>query len=90
MLLHACVPTSEFETLWPDGVPLQIHMLDADEWAKDDLVVARELVNQVENAELFLYSGDGHLFADSSLSDFDEEAAALPKERTFVFLEAVG
>ena len=90
LLLHACVPTSEFEAPWPDGVPLQIHMMDADEWAKEDIVVARDLVNEIENAELFLYPGDGHLFADSSLGDFDQEAAALLKERTLAFLEAVG
>lgn len=90
LFLHACVPTSEFETPWPDGVPLQIHMMDADEWVKEDRIVARELVSKIENAELFLYPGDGHLFADSSLSDFDEEAAALLKQRTLVFLEGVG
>lgn len=81
---------SEFEAPWPDGVPLQIHMMDADEWGKDDIVVARDLVDEIENAELFLYPGDGHLFADSSLSDFDQEAAALLKERVLAFLEAVG
>jgi dienelactone hydrolase len=90
LLLSACVPTSEFETPWPAGVPVQIHMMDADEWATEDLVAARDLVDEVENAELFLYPGDGHLFADSSLSDFDEEAAALLKERVLVFLERVG
>jgi dienelactone hydrolase len=89
-LLHGCVPTSEFESPWPAGVPLQIHMMEADEWIKDDLPVARDLVNKFENAELFLYPGEGHLFADSSLSDFDQEAAALLKERVLVFLEAVG
>jgi dienelactone hydrolase len=89
LLLSACVPTSEFEAPWPDGVPLQIHMMDADEWAEEDIVVARTLVDEIEGAELFLYPGDGHLFADSSLSDFDEEAAALLKERTLLFLEGV-
>jgi dienelactone hydrolase len=90
LLLHACMPTSEFETPWPDGVPVQIHMMDADEWVKEDIVAARDLVDEVENAELFLYPGNGHLFADSSLSDFDEEAAALLKERILVFLEHLG
>lgn len=90
LLMHACIPTSEFGTSWPDGVPLQIHMMDRDEWVKDDLPVARDLVDEVENAELFLYPGDGHLFADSSLRDFDEGAAALLEERIHVFLEGVG
>jgi dienelactone hydrolase len=90
LLLSACMPTSEFEAPWPDGVPVQIHMMDQDEWAEEDLPAARELVDEVENAELFLYPGDGHLFADSSLGDFDEEAAALLKERVLVFLDGVG
>jgi dienelactone hydrolase len=90
LLLHACLPTSEFNSPWPDGVPVQIHMMDADEWGKEDLVAARELVDEIEKGELFLYPGEGHLFADSSLGDFDEDAAALLKERTFAFLEAVG
>jgi len=90
LLLHACVPTSEFETPWPDGVPLQIHAMDADEWFEQDMAAAQELVAEIENAELFLYPGDGHLFADSSLSDFDQEAAALLMERTLAFLEAAG
>lgn len=90
LLLHACLPTSEFDSPWPDGVPVQIHGMDADEWFQEDMAAAKELVAEVENAELFLYPGDTHLFADSSLADFDQEAAALLKKRTFAFLEAVG
>jgi dienelactone hydrolase len=64
--------------------------MDADEWFEQDVAAARELVDEIESAELFLYPGDGHLFADSSLGDFDQEAAALLKERVLAFLEAVG
>jgi len=66
----------------------QIHTMDADEWVELD--VARQLVDEIENAELSLYAGDGHLFADSSLSDFDQEAAALLRARTLTFLDTVG
>ena len=90
LLLSACLPTSEFDSPWPAGVPVQIHAMDADEWFEEDMAAAQALVDEVANAELFLYPGDGHLFADSSLSDFDEEAAALLKERTVKFLERVG
>jgi dienelactone hydrolase len=90
LLLNACVPTSEFDSPWPAGVPVQIHAMDADEWFEEDAAAAQELVDEAESAELFLYPGDGHLFADSSLSDFDEEAAALLKKRILVFLEGVG
>jgi dienelactone hydrolase len=52
--------------------------------------VAEALVDEVECAELFLYPGSGHLFADSSLDDYDEQAAGLLKERTLAFLDRVG
>jgi dienelactone hydrolase len=89
VLLHSCVHPSEFERPWPEGVPLQIHMTEGDELAlppNEDLDVARELAATVAAAELFLYPGDGHLFADSSLPGYDERAAALLEERVLAFL----
>jgi dienelactone hydrolase len=90
LLFHSAIPPSEFGGSWPPLVPLQIHMMDADEFALGgDLDVARELAATVDGAELFLYSGDRHLFADSSLPDFDEAAAALLTRRVLSFLEGV-
>ena len=85
LLFSAALPVSEFGT-WPDGVPLQIHMMEDDEWAQEDLPAARELAETVDGAELFLYPGDKHLFADSSLPDYDERAAAQLKDRVLAFL----
>jgi dienelactone hydrolase len=93
LLLHAAIPISEFGGTWPDGVPLQIHMMDADEWAlppNEDLDVARHLAETIEGAELFLYPGDRHLFADNSLPDYDESAATLLKQRVLSFLKNLG
>ncbi|HXZ56272.1 MAG TPA: dienelactone hydrolase family protein, partial [Gaiellaceae bacterium] len=90
LLFSAAFPASEFGRSWPEGVPLQIHMMEADEWALEDLPAARELVESVDGAELFLYPGDGHLFADSSLPDYDERAATLLLERVRRFLDDVG
>jgi dienelactone hydrolase len=92
LLFHSCVPTSEFGRPWPQGVPLQMHMMDADEWAlppNEDLDVARQLDETVESAELFLYPGDRHLFADDSLPDYDEGAATLLTERVLSFLDDI-
>ena len=89
LLFSAAFPASEFGG-WPEGVPLQIHMMEADEWALEDLPAARELVESVDGAELFLYPGDRHLFADSSLPDYDERAATLLLERVLRFLDDVG
>jgi dienelactone hydrolase len=55
----------------------------------EDRPAAEALVGEVKDAELFLYPGSGHLFADPSLDDYDEQAAALLKERTMAFLNRV-
>jgi dienelactone hydrolase len=54
-----------------------------------DIDAAREIVATVENAELFLYAGDQHYFADSSLPSYDAEAAALLTRRVLDFLDRV-
>ena len=89
LLFSAAFPASEFGDEWPPGVPLQIHMMEGDEWAAEDLPAARELVEATEDAELFLYPGDGHLFADNSLPDYDENAAMLLEEHVLAFLKTV-
>jgi dienelactone hydrolase len=90
LLFSGCFPPSEFGASWPEGVPVQIHMMDADEWVLEgDLDAARELDETVDSAELFVYPGDRHLFADSSLSDYDESAATQLKQRVLGFLERV-
>jgi len=90
LLFHACFPTSEFGSPWPQGAPVQIHMMDADEWVLgEDLDAARQLDETVESAELFLYPGDRHLFADDSLPDYDEDAASLLTERVLSFLDNI-
>jgi dienelactone hydrolase len=89
LLLSAAFPASEFGGSWPPGVPLQIHMMEDDEWGMEDLPAARELVETIDGAELFLYPGDRHLFADNSLPDYDESAATLLKRRVLAFLNGV-
>ena len=73
---------------WPDGVPVQIHGMDADPIfvGEGDLDAARALVASTRSAELFLYPGSQHYFADSSLPSYDAEAAALLTGRVLDFL----
>jgi dienelactone hydrolase len=90
LLFSAALPASEFGGGWPPAVPLQIHLMEEDEFALEgDLDAARELEKTVDGAELYLYAGDGHLFADSSVPDFDEAAAALLEQRVLEFLQDV-
>jgi dienelactone hydrolase len=87
---HGFLPPSEFGPGWPEGVPVQIHMMDADPWGEEDRPAAEALVQEAPDAELFLYPGSGHLFADRGLDDYDERAATLLFERTLAFLDEVG
>lgn len=89
LLFHACLPVSEFSETWPDGVPVQVHAMDNDPFfAEDggDIDAARALADSTEQAELFLYPGEQHLFADPSLASYDEEAATLLMRRVLDFL----
>ena len=94
LFYSSCVPVSEFGGSWPAGVPVQVHGKEGDPiFAEEgDLDAARELVAAAPaEAELFVYQGDQHLFADPSLpSSYDPEAAGLLTERTLAFLDRVG
>jgi dienelactone hydrolase len=87
LFFYSCVPTTFFGG-WPEGVPVQIHGMDADPIfvGEGDVEAARELVDSTENAELFLYPGDQHYFADSSLPSYDADATALLTRRVLDFL----
>jgi dienelactone hydrolase len=94
LLFHSCIPiTGEWAFgPWPGGVPVQIHGMDNDPYfaGEGDIDAARELVETVgSSAELFVYPGDQHLFADSSLSSYDPEAAALLTKRVLDFLKTL-
>ncbi|ANB04088.1 dienelactone hydrolase [Streptomyces ambofaciens] len=89
VLFEACVPVSEFGGVWPQGVPVQVHGMDADPFfcGEGDVDAARALAGTAADAELFLYRGERHLFTDSSLPSHDEHAAALATRRVLDFLE---
>ena len=89
LLMESCLPVTEFGEAWPEGVPVQIHGMQGDEFFDEDLPAARELADSTKGAELFVYPGDQHLFADSSLDTYDAQAAALLMERVLRFLGAV-
>jgi dienelactone hydrolase len=90
LFFHACVPVSEFSESWPHGLPVQVHAMDSDPYFVDegDIDAAQALMGAAEEAEMFLYPGDEHLFADSSLPSYDADATALLLERVLDFLAA--
>jgi len=95
LLYEACIPvTGEWAFgPWPDGVPVQIHGMDSDPFyaLEGDLDAARELVATVGPGlgELYVYSGDQHLFTDSALPSSDPAATAQVIGHSVRFLDRV-
>jgi dienelactone hydrolase len=85
------VPAAEFGG-WPADLPVQIHGMDGDPifMEEGDVDAARELVASADDAELFLYPGDQHYFADSSLPSYDAGATRLLADRVLEFLARMG
>ena len=83
VLCYSAVPLGEWgdnwPAPWPNGVQLQLHILEGDE----DFEIAQRLAATVPGAELFVYPGNEHYFAEH-----DERAAVLLRERVLEFLAA--
>lgn len=84
---YSVVPVGEFGS-WPEGLPGQIHGMDADPYFAEegDLDSARALLASGAPVELFLYPGNQHYFADPSLPSYVPEAARLLTTRVLGFL----
>ena len=67
----------DWPEVWPDGVRLQLHITEGDE----DVEIARGLAATVPGAQVFLYPGPEHYFAEH-----DGGAASLLRERVLAFL----
>src|SRR5262245_6778396 len=82
-LCYAALPLGQWgdnwPATWPDGVRLQIHILEGDE----DVEFAEGLATTVEGAELLIYSGTEHYFAEH-----DEQAARVLEQRVLEFLQS--
>ena len=77
MLVSACVPPGTYSGSWPAGVPLQVHAMEQDPLfvEEGDLDAAVNLVESAQSAELILYPGNSHFFADISSPEYNEDAA---------------
>jgi dienelactone hydrolase len=93
LLFYSAIPISGEWAFgpWPDGVPVQIHGMDNDPIfvGEGDIEAAREIVETVDDGKLFLYPGDQHYFADSSLPSYDPNATALLTKRVLELLARV-
>jgi dienelactone hydrolase len=81
VLCYSALPLGEWgdnwPARWPDGVRLQLHILDGDE----DVGFAQALDTTVPASELFVYAGTEHYFAEH-----DEQAATALRRRVLAFL----
>jgi dienelactone hydrolase len=91
ILMEACVPMAEFGGSWPSGVPAQVHGMVGDRFfaGEGDLEAAEALAASTDDVEVFLYDGDGHLFADPAGGAHDPVAASLLLDRVLSFLATV-
>ena len=83
LFYHSAIPAAAFETSWPAGVPLAIHVMEDDELG--DVEDARALVAET-GGELHLYPGSAHLFTDPGLDVYDADATELVLTRTLAFM----
>jgi dienelactone hydrolase len=88
LLLHgiADIPANARE-----GIPLQVHLAEPDEFAPADEMAAWRAHAARANIspEVFLYPGVGHLYTDQSLPDYDAKAAEATWSRVDAFLAAL-
>jgi dienelactone hydrolase len=87
LFISACLPFTEFGDAWPAGVPVQVHGKEGAEFFDEDLEAARALAASTDDAELFLYRGEEHLFTDASLPAYDADATAILVARVLSFLD---
>ncbi len=82
--LYGAIAPSWWDATWPAGLPAQAHVAEGDPWREAE--TEDEFVKDVTAGELFVYPGDGHLFAERGHPDYDERVAALATERIIAFL----
>jgi dienelactone hydrolase len=86
VIYHGGVPVEVFESPWPAGVALQVHVTEDDPWT--DIDEAQALANAA-GGQLLVYPGFGHLVTDSSHPDYDPEITDEMLAQTLSFLEWV-
>lgn len=83
LLYHEALPARTFGGPWPRALPAQIHVSEQDPWVE---LTREEMAAEIPGAEIFTYPGSRHLFADSTLPEYEPESAGLLLERTIRLL----
>ena len=88
LLYHGGAAPRWFPQPWPPEVPVQIHTSENDPWV--DVEECRELAADASRAEVYIYPGSAHLFADPDSGEYEAAAAGLLLERSLEFLATLG
>ncbi|MBB3592143.1 dienelactone hydrolase [Rhizobium sp. BK529] len=88
LLLHGI---AEIPTNAREGIPLQVHLAEPDEFTPADEVTPWRAHAARANIglEMFLYPGVGHLYTDPSLPDYEAKASEATWSRVDAFLAAL-
>ncbi|MEW9551144.1 dienelactone hydrolase family protein [Nonomuraea sp. NPDC050783] len=89
LLLHG---VAEIRTTARAGLPIQLHISDADPFAPRATVASWQdgATRAGADLEVFSYPKVGHYFTDPDLADHDEHAATLTWRRVLDFLRRIG
>jgi len=88
LLLHGLAP---IPVTARDGLPVQLHVADADEFAPPAEISAwlEAAARTGANVQVFTYQHAGHFYTDASLPDHHAHATTLTWQRVLEFLRTV-
>ncbi len=89
LLLHGTSDIAENAAV--DELPVQLHVAEPDPFETDDWLTAwyLRMGRAGADVEVYRYAGAGHLYTDSGLPDYDEEAAEATWRVALGFLDAL-
>ncbi|BFO20713.1 dienelactone hydrolase family protein [Streptomyces sp. KM77-8] len=89
LLLHGTSDLAENASV--DELPVQLHVAEPDPFETDDWLSAwyLRMGRAGADVEVYRYAGAGHLYTDSGLPDYDEEAAEATWRVALGFLDAL-
>ena len=88
LLLHG---VAEIPATARPGLPVQLHVSDADPFAPPATVASWQAgaIRAAADVEVFVHPDVGHYFTDTDLADHDEHAATLTWQRVLTFLQTI-
>lgn len=86
-LMGGAIPPSILGSEWRPQVSLQLHVADPDDWCTPDEINALE--RSAPHARVHRYPNRRHMFVDTSLRDYDADAADQFEERLTDWLAAL-